>query len=80
MENILSEPEDWDELFELITDDQLTPIIGKEIYRFRDGENLILLDEYLSQKLLGHKLLTHHSTIEAEKQYRKYTHAKEGKF
>lgn len=52
MENILSEPEDWDELFELITDEQLTPIIGKEIYRFRDGENLILLDEYLSQKLL----------------------------
>ncbi len=53
MNNILQEQEDWDELFELITDKQLTPIIGKEIYRFRDGENLVLLDEYLSAQLLS---------------------------
>ena len=53
MNNVLSEQEDWDELFDLITDKQLTPIIGKEIYRFRAGENLVLLDEYLSQQLLS---------------------------
>lgn len=53
MNDILSEQEDWDELFELITDKQLTPIIGKEIYIFRDGENLALLDEYLSAQLLS---------------------------
>ena len=53
MNDILSEQDDWDELFDLITHNQLTPFLGKEIYRFRDGENLILLDEYLSAQLLS---------------------------
>lgn len=53
MNDIISDEDDWDELFELITHNQLTPFLGKEIYRFRDGDNLILLDEYLSAQLLS---------------------------
>ena len=52
MNKILSEQSDWDELMDFITDKRLTPIIGKEMYKFKQDDNLIPIDEYLSKQLL----------------------------
>ena len=52
MNKILSEQSDWDELMDFITDKRLTPIIGKEMYKFKQDDNLIPIDEYLSNQLL----------------------------
>lgn len=52
MNKILSEQSDWDELLDFISDRQLTPIIGKELYKFKENDNLIPIDEYLSKQLL----------------------------
>jgi len=53
MNKNLSEQSDWDELLDFITDRQLTPILGKEMYKFRQNDLLIPVDEYLSKQILG---------------------------
>ena len=53
MNKNLSEQSDWDELLDFITDRQLTPILGKEMYKFKQDDLLIPVDEYLSQQILG---------------------------
>lgn len=53
MNKILSEQSDWDELLDFITDKQLTPILGKEMYKFMQDDLLIPVDEYLSKQILG---------------------------
>lgn len=53
MNKTLSEQSDWDELLEFITDRQLTPILGKEIYKFKQDDLLVPVDEYLSRQILG---------------------------
>ncbi|KAA9041261.1 toll/interleukin-1 receptor domain-containing protein [Ginsengibacter hankyongi] len=53
MNKNLSEQSDWDELLDFITDRQLTPILGKEMYKFKQDDLLIPVDEYLSQQMLG---------------------------
>jgi hypothetical protein len=52
MNKTLSEQNDWDELLDFITDHRLTPILGKEIYKFKKNDILIPVEEYLSDKLL----------------------------
>jgi hypothetical protein len=52
MNKTLSEQSDWDELLDFISDRQLTPILGKEIYKFKKNEILIPVDEYLSGQIL----------------------------
>lgn len=52
MNKTLSEQSDWDELLDFISDRQLTPIIGKEMYKFKNNELLIPIDEYLSKQIL----------------------------
>ena len=52
MNKILSEQSDWDELMDFISDKRLTPIIGKEMYKFKQDDKLIPIDEYLSKQLL----------------------------
>ncbi|HVF98139.1 MAG TPA: SIR2 family protein, partial [Flavisolibacter sp.] len=52
MNKILSEQSDWDELLEFISEKQLTPVIGKELYKFTEADSLIPFDEYLSKQLL----------------------------
>jgi hypothetical protein len=52
MNKTLSEQSDWDELLDFISDRQLTPILGKEIYKFRENDILIPVDEYLSRQIL----------------------------
>lgn len=53
MNKNLSEQSDWDELLEFISDKQLTPILGREMYKFRQDDMLIPADEYLSKQILG---------------------------
>jgi hypothetical protein len=52
MNKILSEQSDWDELLDFISDRQLTPVIGKEMYKFRKDDVLTPIDNYLSRELL----------------------------
>ncbi|HEY0042242.1 MAG TPA: toll/interleukin-1 receptor domain-containing protein, partial [Flavisolibacter sp.] len=52
MNRILSEQADWDELLDFISEKQLTPILGKDIYKFKENDSLIALDEYLSKQIL----------------------------
>jgi hypothetical protein len=53
MNKILSEQSDWDELLDFITDRQLTPILGREMYKFKQDGLLMPVDEYLSKQILG---------------------------
>ena len=53
MNKNFSEENDWDELIELISDNQLTPIIGNEMYKFKQDDKLIQIDNYLSDQLLA---------------------------
>jgi hypothetical protein len=60
MNKIISDQYDWDELLEFIAEKKLTPVIGREMYTFNDGEKLAPLDNYLSQKILElHKITDH---------------------
>ena len=59
MNKILSEQSDWDELLDFISDRQLTPILGKEIYKFKSDETLIPLDDYLSRQILESNHITY---------------------
>ncbi len=52
MNKIFSEQSDWDELLDYISDKQLTPIIGKEVYKFKKDDLLIPIDQYLSGQIL----------------------------
>ncbi|HEY5465212.1 MAG TPA: toll/interleukin-1 receptor domain-containing protein [Hanamia sp.] len=52
MNKIFSEQSDWDELLDFISDRQLTPILGKEMYKFIENDLLIPIDEYLSKQML----------------------------
>lgn len=57
MNKIFSDQYDWDELLDLIAEKKLTPVLGKEMYTFKDGDKLAPLDNYLSQKILElHKI------------------------
>jgi hypothetical protein len=53
MNKIFSEQSDWDELLDYISDKQLTPIIGKEMYKFKKDDLLILIDQYLAGQILN---------------------------
>ncbi|MEO6288883.1 MAG: hypothetical protein ABIO76_03115 [Ginsengibacter sp.] len=52
MNKILSEQSDWDELLESISEKNLTPVIGKEMYKFKRDDTFVPIDEYLSKQLL----------------------------
>lgn len=58
MNKAFSEQSDWDELLDFISDRQLTPILGTEIYKFKKDDILIPVDEYLSQRLLESSRIT----------------------
>jgi hypothetical protein len=53
MNRVLSEQSDWDELMDFISEKQLTPILGKEIYKFKQNDQLTPLDEFLSKQILS---------------------------
>ena len=52
MNKVFSDQFDWDELLDFIAEKKLTPVLGKEMYTFKDGERLAPLDQYISQKIL----------------------------
>lgn len=58
MNKILSEQSDWDELLDFISDRQLTPIIGKEMYKFKENDILMPVDQYLSKQILESNRVT----------------------
>src|SRR6185503_13014976 len=53
MNKIISDQYDWDELLDFIAEKKLTPVLGKEMYTFKDGDKLVPLDNYLSKKILA---------------------------
>jgi hypothetical protein len=58
MNKIISDQYDWDELLDFIAEKKLTPVLGKEMYTFKDGDKLIPLDNYLSKKILEIQKIT----------------------
>src|SRR5215212_8318012 len=57
MNKIFSDQFDWDELLDFIAEKKLTPILGKEMYTFKEADKLAPLDNYLSKKILElHKI------------------------
>ena len=52
MNKIIAEQYDWDELLDFITDRNLTTVIGKEMYKFNENNDLVPIDNYLSKKIL----------------------------
>lgn len=58
MNKSLSEQSDWDELLDFISDKRLTPVIGKEMYKFKENNELIPIDNYLSKQLLESSKVT----------------------
>jgi hypothetical protein len=63
MNKTLSEQSDWDELLDFISDRQLTPIIGKEMYKFKENDLLIPIDQYLSKQILDAFKVTSQSAL-----------------
>ncbi|HEX8314294.1 MAG TPA: toll/interleukin-1 receptor domain-containing protein [Flavisolibacter sp.] len=63
MNKILSEQSDWDELLDFISEKQLTPVLGREIYKFKQNDALLPLDEYLSKQLLELNKVTDQPSI-----------------
>lgn len=53
MVKYISEPRDWDDLLKYISKRNLTPIIGKEMYKFKLDDKLVPIDEHLSKQLLA---------------------------
>jgi len=58
MNKIISDQYDWDELLDFIAEKKLTPVLGKEMYTFKDGDKLVPLDNYLSKKILELQKIT----------------------
>lgn len=58
MNKIISDQYDWDELLDFIAEKKLTPVLGKEMYTYREGDQLIPLDNYLSKKLFELQKIT----------------------
>ena len=52
MNKILSQQSDWDELLDFISDKQLTPIVGREMFQFKENDSSDLMDSYLSRQIL----------------------------
>ncbi|HEY5392197.1 MAG TPA: toll/interleukin-1 receptor domain-containing protein [Hanamia sp.] len=52
MNKILSQQSDWDELLDFISDKQLTPILGREMFQYKENDSSDLMDSYLSQQIL----------------------------
>jgi hypothetical protein len=55
MDNTVLIEIDWDELMGDISDGNVIPVIGNEVYKFFEDGNLILYDRYLSESLLQQK-------------------------
>jgi hypothetical protein len=53
MNKTFSDQYDWDELLDFIAEKKLTPILGKEMYTFKDGDKHVPLDNYLSKTILA---------------------------
>lgn len=62
MNRIISEQADWDELLEFVSEKNLTPILGEEMYKYADGDVVKPLDNYLAQKILDKNNITDFTT------------------
>lgn len=60
MNKVFSDQYDWDELLDFIAEKKLTPVLGKEMYTFKDGDALVPLDNYLSKKILELQKVSDH--------------------
>lgn len=52
MNKTFSEQSDWDELLSFISAKKLTIIVGQEMFKFKQGDALVPIDQYLSTQLL----------------------------
>jgi hypothetical protein len=52
MNKIFSDSSDWQELLDMINEKQLTAIVGKEMYKYKENAALADFEDYLSRKVL----------------------------
>jgi hypothetical protein len=58
MNKVITDQSDWDELIDIISDKGLTPVIGKEMYSYKDKDSLLPIDTFFSQKLFEENKIT----------------------
>ena len=58
MNKLITEQSDWDELMDIISDRSLTPVIGNEMYAFRENGSMLSIDSYLSKQLFEQNKIT----------------------
>jgi hypothetical protein len=61
MNKVITDQSDWDELIDIVSDKSLTPVIGKEMYAYKENDKLLPIDDYLSQKLFEQNKITDQS-------------------
>jgi len=52
MYKTLSDDSDWADLLDSIEERRLTPVIGKELYKYKEKDSLVPIEDYLAQKIL----------------------------
>lgn len=67
MNKNFSEQSDWDELLDSISTKKLTPIIGMEMFKFKQGDVLVPIDPYLSGQLLNSFQVTDQANLTLSK-------------
>ena len=67
MNKNFSDQSDWDELLDFISDKQLTPVIGREMYKFKKDDLLISVDQYLSGQILNAYQVTDQTDLSLSK-------------
>lgn len=62
MNKVITEQADWDELIDIISDKSLTPVIGKEMYSYKENGSMVSIDTFLSNKLFEQSRITDQAT------------------
>ena len=61
MNKLITEQSDWDELIDIISDKALTPVIGKEMFSFKENGSMLSVDAYISKQLFEQNRITDHT-------------------
>ena len=61
MNKLITEQSDWDELIDIISDKALTPVIGKEMFAFKENGSMLSVDAYISKQLFEQNRITDHT-------------------
>jgi len=64
MNNVITEQSDWDDLLDFIAEGSVTPVLGIEMYKYLENDNLLPADGFLSKQILAFNKVTDLQTSE----------------